>query len=833
MSSFAPTEQRMNIRLRTRSNPRFQPYAEKLAGLEPACLLGCLLFFCGAACAGVAPDELGRSAGPDQLGGGAGQGEMGRGAGQDELDRGVRARVAGNINESIALLQLAVQKVHDPASRARALTQLGVTLTQGGRLAEADEALQSAYKLTPEGSDYSIALALGNVAIREHDGDRAVRYYDEVISSSGGGALAEDARVTAELNLAALRPADERLSVLEKLLPRVEVIKGTANRARAFFAFGQLASEALAALYLPVGPLTAGAAPAQPAAPAGQRPKGYDRLLELAFLGFDNAARLAGEAGDGLLGVDAADALAQLYESQGRLDEAYEINRQGLEAAASLTLGQSEFALVRLEWRAGRVQHARGEDSLAVASYLRAARRLESIRQDLPIEDARGKSTFQTLQRPLFVGLADLMLKDLDALPADRRQVRLASTVGVIELTRQAELQDYLGDRCSVDSVSQATGDSLAKGVAIVYPVVLKDRLEIIVRANGALLHHTSQVTAAALQDEIQNFRSALLDASSNDYLGPSRNLYGWLLEPFEHQLAGAGIRQLIIVPDGYLRLIPFGAMHDGKQFMAERFSISTVTGLTKTEAGAPRWSKPMSLLAGLSTPGPVVERLMAMGFTGGAQFTASATSRGLPDRPDRSAQDASPAARTVSLRGELALPGVKAEIQGLAPLERSRSLLDGEFTVDRFTREVQSGNYRVVHVASHGFFGASADQSFLLAYDNIIKIGDLQRLIAVEGQSPGIDLLTLSACDTATGDERAPLGFAGAAIKARARSVVGTLWAVSDRATQQFMQDFYADLAHHGKAEALTQAQRSLLRSGQFSHPYFWAPFVLTGDWN
>jgi CHAT domain-containing protein len=364
--------------------------------------------------------------------------------------------------------------------------------------------------------------------------------------------------------------------------------------------------------------------------------------------------------------------------------------------------------------------------------------------------------------------------------------------------------------------------------------VVLKNRLEIIVRTNGGLLHHTSRVTAAEMQDEIQDFRGELRDANSNDYLGSSRKLYGWLLAPFEAQLASAGVRELIIVPDGYLRLVPFGAMHDGKQFMAERFSISTVTGMTMTEASVPRRSKPVWLLAGLSTPGPVIDRLMAMGFTGGAEFTVIAQSRGLRDQPDQPTDAAPPGKRGVSLRGELALPGVKAEIEGLAPLSRSRSMLDGEFTVERFAREVQSGNYRVIHVASHGFFGASADQSFLLAYDNIIKIGELQRLIAVEGeQSPGIDLLTLSACDTATGDERAPLGFAGAAIKAHARSVVGTLWAVSDTATQQFMQDFYAELSQHGKAEALTRAQRALLRSAQFSHPYFWAPFVLTGDWN
>jgi CHAT domain-containing protein len=267
---------------------------------------------------------------------------------------------------------------------------------------------------------------------------------------------------------------------------------------------------------------------------------------------------------------------------------------------------------------------------------------------------------------------------------------------------------------------------------------------------------------------------------------------------------------------------------------MAERYSISTVTGLTMTDPSAPRARKPVSLLAGLSMPGPVVDRLMAMGFAGSTELTANATSRGLLDPTDRSAPVGPAGSRAMNLRTELALPGVRKEIQDLVPLARSHSLLDDQFTVERFTHEIQSGDYQVVHVASHGFFGRNSGQSFILAYDNVIKLDDLQRLIALHGaQSAGIDLLTLSACDTATGDDRAPLGFAGAAIKARARSVIGTLWAVSDTATQEFMEDFYTSLSQHGKAEALTQAQRILIQSPRFSHPYYWAPFVLTGDWN
>ena len=291
---------------------------------------------------------------------------------------------------------------------------------------------------------------------------------------------------------------------------------------------------------------------------------------------------------------------------------------------------------------------------------------------------------------------------------------------------------------------------------------------------------------------------------------------------------AGLGYR-----PSGYLRLIPFAALHDGRQFLAQNYWVSTVTGMTMTEPGTTRRKKGTSLYVGLSTPGPVVERLLAMGLTGGMTGSPQ-ESRGLAEPDTVPAPAVSSATRELTLRSQLALPGVQNEIQDLVPLTRSVWLLNEQFTVGRFTREVQSGRYSVVHIASHSFFGSNAGESFLLAYDNVIRIDQLQHLIEANGSTEnGIDLLTLSACDTATGDDRAPLGFAGAAIKARARSVLGSLWPVNDVATQQFMDLFYRGMTQHGKSEAFNDAQRALIDSAQFSHPYYWAPFILTGDWN
>jgi CHAT domain-containing protein len=228
------------------------------------------------------------------------------------------------------------------------------------------------------------------------------------------------------------------------------------------------------------------------------------------------------------------------------------------------------------------------------------------------------------------------------------------------------------------------------------------------------------------------------------------------------------------------------------------------------------------------------VDQLLSMGFTGEPAAQSSARAVVVPAQVAEPRPPTELTADESALRHELVLPAVETEIQALKPYGRSVSLLNADFTVARFEREVRTGRYSVIHIATHGFFGDSAQQSFLLAFDNIIRIDDLQTLISGnDTQSGAIELLTLSACDTATGDDRAPLGFAGAAIKARARSVVGTLWAVSDEAAEQFMAAFYSGLAQQGKAEAVTRAQRALIQSPQFSHPYYWAPIVLIGDWN
>ena len=476
---------------------------------------------------------------------------------QPQLDEGMRARAGGDIYESVSILEQAVKSAPDQAARVRAKAQLGLSLVQAGRLADADKILQSAYDESTNPARISIALALGNVAAAEHDVQRASAYYREVLATTGDGSFEHNAKVAAQLNLARFQSGLEKLESLEELYPRVQAIENVSHRAQALFSLGEQASEAIDAMQsASPTPLTLSSTDSGTALRLVPRTALLDRVRRQSYLSLRNAADLAQQAGDGALVFEASDALAQLYETQGRFTEAQQINRQASAIADGLAPGQVEALQVRLDWRSGRLNRRLGDDSLALAGYMQAARHLEAIRQDLPIADEAGQSTYQTLLKPIFVNLLDLMLKDLDRLAADERPARLAAVLDAIELTHQAEMQDYLGDRCTVESIRGGTSAPLDPGVAVIYTLVLEDRLEVIVRTRDGLMHHAAPVSAAALNAEVALFRKQLLDMDSSAFLATAQKLYGWLIEPFATWMTSSGVRGLVIVPDGFLRLI-------------------------------------------------------------------------------------------------------------------------------------------------------------------------------------------------------------------------------------------------------------------------------------
>jgi CHAT domain-containing protein len=183
------------------------------------------------------------------------------------------------------------------------------------------------------------------------------------------------------------------------------------------------------------------------------------------------------------------------------------------------------------------------------------------------------------------------------------------------------------------------------------------------------------------------------------------------------------------------------------------------------------------------------------------------------------------------------ALPQVQDEIARIREIFGAEQppLQDKDFVEKRLGEELDRQPYTVVHLATHGRFDRDPDKSFLLTYDGQLTMEELEEFVKYsEFREEPVELLGLSACETAAGDERAALGLAGVGVKAGARSVLASLWQVEDKAAANLVIGFYERLQDPAisKAKALQGAQLEMVRSGSGRHPGLWSPFVLIGNW-
>jgi CHAT domain-containing protein len=243
-----------------------------------------------------------------------------------------------------------------------------------------------------------------------------------------------------------------------------------------------------------------------------------------------------------------------------------------------------------------------------------------------------------------------------------------------------------------------------------------------------------------------------------------------------------------VFVPDGVLYGIPMAALHDGRGFLGDRYSIAVTPGLSLVAPKPIDRANVHSLLVGLSE----------------------------------------------AQRGYAPLPHVPEELAGIQAVFGGEVLLDAAFRRDALRERIVEGRPNVVHVASHAEFSGNAESSFLVTHDGALSLEDLHALVATARYGEPMELLTLSACETAAGDDRAALGLSGSAIRAGARSALGTLWTVSDAASELLVTEFYRQLDDPtiSKAEALRRAQQRVRQDERFQHPFYWAPYLLISNW-
>ncbi|HZK81703.1 MAG TPA: CHAT domain-containing protein, partial [Humisphaera sp.] len=405
------------------------------------------------------------------------------------------------------------------------------------------------------------------------------------------------------------------------------------------------------------------------------------------------------------------------------------------------------------------------------------------------------RSSFREQAGPIYTGLADMLLrradreKGLESEQSDMRQARSA-----VELLKSAELEDYFQDKCAqLYKEQQQDIDALARQykAAIVYIIPLADRTELLVTLPDGLRRFRSPVNSNHLAKTVHEFREMLEKRTTNEYRIPARQIYDWLIAPVAAELKRQNVKTLVFVPDGALRTIPMAALIDEKgKFLIESYPVAVTPGLS------------------LMPPQPIDRQDTIVLRTG-----LSMSKQGFPE-----------------------LDFVPGELARIGHLYGGKNLLNRTFTAANVTRAMQNTPYTIVHIASHGEFRGDSKRTFLLTFDNRINLHDLEMLIEPSKfAGRPVELLMLSACQTAKGDDRAALGLAGVAVKAGARSAVATLWSVNDEASSQLVNAFYTQLHDHpdiSKAEALRRAQMKIIAGKIYSHPAYWSAFLLIGNW-
>jgi len=487
--------------------------------------------------------------------------------------------------------------------------------------------------------------------------------------------------------------------------------------------------------------------------------------------------------------------LGEIAATQGQDEQAFQYNEQARFLAQK---AQSPSLLYRWEWQRGRLFKQLGNVAEAIAAYQRAVDTFETLCNCNQLLQDNPRESFRTQIAPLYYELADLYLNS----------GKLSEARDTVERLKSAEISDYYRDDCVISGLHKMKEIEMAlqkqaglQHAAIIYYIALPNRTEILLSLASGLKRVQSKITLDDLNREVPAFRRSLETSAlrSPRYLTAAQRLYQGLIDPIKQLLITQTqqITTLVFVPDGVLRTVPMAALYDGHNYLVEQYTIAVIPGLR------------------LMDPQPLGRHHTKV-FIGGI---------------------------SEAIQGFNALPKVRDELHYVAQTYATQpddTLLNERFQKNKVLSALENGQFSIVHIASHAQFGNSASQTFLLAYDNKISLDDLEAAIRPhQFQGTPVELLVLSACETASVNEqalpsdRAALGLAGIALKSGARSALATLWGANDEVTLKLITLFYDALKQVpklSKAEALRQAQIKMIHDG--TAPADWAPYLIIGNW-
>jgi CHAT domain-containing protein len=674
----------------------------------------------------------------------------------------------GLYRRSQLLLEAIQQKLEtqpDSQIKATGLRSLGVTLQVVGDLKKSEQVLQQSLAIAkkinlPEETNATI-FSLGNTARASNKIEDAIAFYQQAATNTNDRL----GQLQAQLNQLRLLITVEKWQQAKTLIPEItEHLADLPASREAIYAKVNLA-ESLMQLESNGG---------------GEEEKGTTAIDIL-----QKSLQQAKELEDPRAESYTLGTLGKFYERQQQWQQAQKLSESALQIAEEINASDISY---QWQWQLGRVMNAQNNLAGAIAAESKAVKTLQFLRKDLVTINPDVQFSFRDSVEPVYRDLVRLLLTsnpDVNNLKKARE---------VIESLQVAELENFFREACLDTKAKAKQIDEVDSTAAVVYPIVLPDRLAVILSLPGKQLsYYQTSLSRSDIENTLEQLLQSLNPVYSNkERLHLSEIVYSWLIKPAEQDLSSHGVKTLVFVLDGVLRNLPMAALYDGKQYLIEKYNVALTPGMQLLEPKSIAQQNLQAVIAGISE----------------------------------------------SSQGFAALPGVKAEVEEIATELPSQLLLDRDFTNSNLQDRLQETSAPVIHLATHGQFSSDPEETYILTWDRQIKVKDFESLLRSREQKPTspIELMVLSACQTAAGDNRAGLGMAGMAIRSGARSTLATLWSVQDQSTSLLMTKFYEKLTQPKtkltKAEALRQAQLALVDSEKYRHPFYWAPFVLVGNW-
>ena len=703
-----------------------------------------------------------------------------------QLNQVKALQLLGSNVRAVKLLNQIDRRIQQqPELKATNLRYLGVGLRRLGKLERAVETLQQSIELADVRTANIARLELGNTYRQQ--GDRASsigkqnlaeEYFDLAITAYDTAARSDSLAIRARLNKLSLLVDRGIYDEAKTLLTTFNLPTVKASRQNIYTLLNY--AHSLTCLRSPDPQKIICQGQDKPIA------KSQDDSEIVSII--QTAIAYAREIQDPLAEAQALNQLAEVSELQGNYAEAKNLNQKAL----LLLEGKSAPEIIyRLEWQLGRILRQQQQTKAATAAYQEALASLEEVRDNIIFIDPQAQFSFRDRVEPIYREYADLVLTSSDK----PTQANLQEAVRAIDALQLAELENFLG--CDLSQLIKLDETTVDRSAAQIYPIILDERLITIVEiADRPLLYYEIKIERSQVEATVMDLQSNLSQpARTPEVLTQGQQVYEWLIEPLESVLTdNPQIETLVLLPDSLLRNVPFAALYDGEQYLIEKGYGVAISPRLK-----------------LFAPSPSVEPLQVL--TGGIELAQTIEGINFP-----------PIAQV-----EQELTQISTEVK------TSNPILNNAFTEINIKQELERGNFSAIHWKTHGVFSSDPDATFLVAYQDSIKANDLQSLVQTASQNgrEPLELLVLSACETAKGDRFAILGLAGLTVRTGARTALSSYWRANDRATTLLMTYFYQQLdAGVTKAEALRRAQLYLLQEEGYFAPHYWGTYVLVGNW-